>query len=210
MGIPNIGRNVNQVSLTTTATLGADVELAIVNATGGNFTATLTDFEDNAFHQVEFVLDPADTSGNNVTISGNAGVFTTSISSDGATSCILQTQYDGTWFVVGDVSSVDAAAANSRAVSAGTQASTADSKAVSDSITTSTADSKGVSNSVVISTLTTTANSKDTSQSVLISTADSQNTSQSVITSTLTTTTNSHIASLSVNLSVTTSTANSG
>lgn len=205
-----VNRNLSTISVSAAATIGPDVDQVIADATSAGFTCTLTDFEDGALHQVEFFIDPDDSSGNNVTISGNAGVFTASLSSDGATSLLIQTQADGTWIVVADVSSTDAAAANSRAVSAGLQASTADSKAVSDSVLTSTADSKAVSNSVVISTLTTTSNSKDTSQSVLISTANSADTSQSVIISTLTTTTNSHIASLSSNLSVTTSTANSG
>lgn len=223
-----VNRNLSTISVSAAATIGPDVDQVIADATSAGFTCTLTDFEDNALHQVEFFIDPDDSSGNNVTISGNAGVFTASLSSDGATSLLIQTQYDGTWIVVADVSSTDAAAANSRAVSAGTQASIADSKAVSDSVLTSTADSKAVSNSVVISTLTTTSNSKDTSQSQLISTADSKaasnsviisslttttnsaDTSQSVLISSLTTTTNSAIASLSVNLSVTTSTANSG
>lgn len=205
-----VNRNLSTISVSAAATIGPDVDQVIADATSAGFTCTLTDFEDGALHQVEFFIDPDDSSGNNVTISGNAGAFTASLSSDGATSLIIQTQADGTWIVVADVSSTDAAAANSRAVSAGLQASTADSKAVSDSVLTSTADSKAVSNSVVISTLTTTSNSKDTSQSVLISTANSADTSQSVIISTLTTTTNSHIASLSSNLSVTTSTANSG
>lgn len=193
-----VDRNVNTVSVTTTYTVGADVDQVIADATSAGFTITLTDFEDGAMHQVEVIVDPDDSSGNTITVEGNATVFSTSLSSTGTTSALLQTQADGTWFVVGDVSSVSAGAANSRAVSAGSQASTADSKAVSDSVLTSTADSKAVSNSVVISTLTTTSNSKDTSQSLLVSTADSKAVSDSVVISTLTTTTDSKDTSQSL------------
>lgn len=187
MPINSISRQVNTLALSATATLGPDVDQVVANATSAGFTITLCDFSDGALHQVEIVISPSDSSGNTVSISGNAGAFTTSLSSSGTTSAMMQTQTDGTWFVVGDVSSVSAGAANSRAVSAGLAASTADSKAVSDSVVistnlttvnsavasgslnTSTADSKAVSDSVVISTLTTTANSKDTSSNLRIS-----------------------------------------
>ena len=104
-----INRNLSTISISAAATVGPDVDQVIADATSAGFTLTLTDFTDGAKHQLEVLISPSDTSGNDVTIIGNAGAFTATVSSDGATSVLLETQFGGTWFVVADVSSTDAA-----------------------------------------------------------------------------------------------------
>jgi len=169
----NVNRNVSTLSATAAVTLGPDVDQLICDATSAGFTVTLCDFNDGADHQVEIIIDLDDVSGNTVTVSGNAGVFSASLSSSGTTSAIFQTQYDGTWFIAGDVSSVSAGAANSRAISAGLAASTAGSTATSQntsqSANVSTAGSGVTSNSLNISLTGSTASSQNTSQSILLS-----------------------------------------
>lgn len=126
-----INRNVNTISISAAATLGPDTDQVVANATSAGFTITLCDFYDGAAHQVEIIISPSDSSGNTVSVSGNAGAFTTSLASSGTSSALLQTQANGTWFVVSDVSAVSAGSASSAATSAGLQASLAQSGATS-------------------------------------------------------------------------------
>lgn len=174
--ITNISRNVNTITASSAQTVGPDVDQVICNATSAGFTLTLTDVLDGALHQVEILISPSDTSGNDVTISGNAGSFSTVVSSDGSSSVLLQTQYDGTWFVVGDVSTVSSAAANSRAVSAGLAASGSTSVATSQngSQSQNVSSTQSIAASAVLSGVSATASvatSQNGSQSLNVSSA---------------------------------------
>jgi hypothetical protein len=177
----NLNRNISTLTATAAITLGPDVDQLICDATSAGFTVILCDFEDGADHQVEIIISTADSSGNTVSVSGNAGAFTASLSSSGTTSAIFQTQYDGTWFIAGDVSSVSVGAANSRAISAGLAASNATSAATSGvSQANSVATSQNLSQSTTISTVGSVAGSATLSGvSATASVATSQNVSQS-------------------------------
>jgi hypothetical protein len=176
MSIDAIGRQQVTLSASAAATVGPEVTQVICNATSAGFTLTLTDFNDGAKHQLEVLMSPSDSSGNDVTISGNAGAFTTTVSSDGSTSVLLETQYNGTWFVVADVSTGSAAAANSRAVSAGLAASGSTSVATSQngSQSQNVSSTQSIATSAVLSGVSATASiatSQNASQSLNVSSA---------------------------------------
>lgn len=190
-----INRNVNTLSLSAAATLGPDVDQVVANATSSGFTITLCDFSDGAAHQVIITISPSDSSGNTVTVQGNAAAFSTTLASNGTTSVTLQTQADGTWFVMGFLS----------VTSAATASSTATSQNASQSLNVSSAQSGVTSEVLQISS----ANSGITSQGLNVSSAQSGVTSNSLITSQTGSNATSAVASGSLNTSSAGSTATS-
>ena len=184
MAIPDVNRNVitQHVSAAYSAQLTDDQ--IICDATSAGFTVTLYQVDDGACHRLLVAVDPADSSGNTVTITD--GTFSTTLSAAGA-AVTLETQYDGSWMIAGEYPVTSTATATSSATSAGLAASVADSAAVSAgaggtgaSQAASVATSQNTTQSTVISqNLSTTSSAVLSGVSGTASVATSQNLSQS-------------------------------
>lgn len=184
MGIDSISRNVvtRSVSAATSAQL-TDAQI-ICDATSAGFTVTLYQVDDGAVHRLVVAVDPDDSSGNTITITD--GTFSTTLNAAGA-AVTLETQYDGSWMIVGEYPVTSTATATSSATSAGLAASVAQSAGVSAaaggtgaSQSTSVATSQNTTQSTAVSqNLSTTSSAVLSGVSGTASVATSQNLSQS-------------------------------
>jgi hypothetical protein len=184
MSIDNITRQAITKNVSSAYTAQLEDNQIIGDCTSAGFTVTLYQVDDGAIHRLIVAVDPADSSGNTLTITD--GTFSTTLSAAGA-AVTLETQYDGSWMIVGEYPVTSTATATSSATSAGLAASVADSAAVSAaaggtgaSTATSVATSQNTTQSTTISQNLSTTNSAVLSGvSGTASVATSQNVSQS-------------------------------